>query len=89
MMHKTMIGREADLTFIIDIDPETALSRGLARCSGEDRFEDMGLGFQKRLRTGFLALAKQFPDRCHVIDGTKSMDAVERAVRTIYESVQK
>ncbi len=86
IMHETMIGREADLTFIIDIDPEISLSRGLARCSGEDRFEDMGLGFQHRLRAGFLALATEFPDRCHIIDGAQSPSAVERAVLAVYES---
>jgi dTMP kinase len=84
LMHETMIGREADLTFIIDIDPETALGRGLARNSGEDRFEDMGLGFQKRLRAGFLDLAKQYPDRSCVIDGARSVEAVQSAVLDAY-----
>jgi dTMP kinase len=87
LMHKTMIGREADLTFIIDIDPEISLTRGLARNSGEDRFEDMGIDFQKRLRAGFLALAADYSDRCHVIDGAQTMDAVTRAVWAVYESV--
>jgi dTMP kinase len=36
-LHDVMIGREPDLTFIIDMDPAVALSRGLARGSGEDR----------------------------------------------------
>jgi len=86
IMHKTMIGREADLTFIIDIDPEVALTRGLARNSGEDRFEDMGLQFQKDLRAGFLDLAAQNPDRCTVIDGSQSMAAVGQAILAAYES---
>jgi len=87
LMHGIIIGREADLTFIIDIDPEVALTRGLARNSGEDRFEDMGLGFQKRLRAGFLELAKQNTKRCHIIDGTQSMEAVARAILKTYESI--
>ncbi|MEM7615205.1 MAG: dTMP kinase, partial [Pseudomonadota bacterium] len=52
-LHDTMIGREPDLTLIIDMDPEVALARGLARRSGEDRFEDMGADFQMRLAQGF------------------------------------
>lgn len=87
LMHETMIERETDLTFIIDIDPEVALTRGLARNSGEDRFEDMGLDFQKHLRVGFLDLAKQYPKRCHVIDGAQDVHAVERDVLAIYESI--
>jgi len=68
-LHALMIGREPDLTFIIDMDPAEALQRGLARKSGEDRFEDFGLGFQETLRHGFLSLAHSFPERCVVVDG--------------------
>jgi len=75
-LHATMIGREPDLTFIIDMDPKIALARGLARGSGEDRFEDMGLEFQETLRQGFLALAKTYPDRCILIDGNRDPAAI-------------
>lgn len=75
-LHDVMIGREPDVTFIIDMDPETALARGLARQSGEDRFEDMGLAFQETLRHGFLALAKANPDRCILIDGNREPAAI-------------
>jgi len=82
-LHSLMIGREPDLTFIIDMDPETALARGLARQSGEDRFEDLGLGFQQKLRAGFLALAQDFPARCHVIDGARDMDMIAAEITAI------
>lgn len=75
-LHTLMIGREPDLTFIIDMDPATALARGLARKSGEDRFEDFGLGFQETLRHGFLALAHAHPDRCVLIDGNRTPDQI-------------
>ncbi|WP_342071438.1 dTMP kinase [Yoonia algicola] len=75
-LHSLMIGREPDLTFIIDMDPQTALQRGLARKSGEDRFEEFGLGFQETLRHGFLALAHASPDRCVLIDGNRTPDQI-------------
>ena len=75
-LHSLMIGREPDLTIIIDMDPGIALERGLARKSGEDRFEDFGLGFQETLRHGFLSLAKSYPDRCVVIDGNRTADQI-------------
>ena len=75
-LHDLMIGREPDLTFIIDMDPAIALERGLARKSGEDRFEDFGLGFQETLRHGFLALAKTASDRCRIIDGNRPSEAI-------------
>ena len=75
-LHKLMIGREPDLTFIIDMDPQTALERGLARKSGEDRFEEFGLPFQETLRHGFLALAHAHPRRCVLIDGNRTADQI-------------
>lgn len=80
-LHSLMIEREPDLTILIDMDPKTALQRGLARSSGEDRFEDMGLEFQQALRTGFLDLAKQDPARWRVIDGNRSIEDVWRSVQ--------
>ena len=83
-LHSLMIGREPDLTFVIDMDPDIALSRGLARNSGEDRFEDFGLPFQETLRHGFLALAKTYADRCVLIDGNRTTDEIAADIATQY-----
>jgi len=80
-LHDLMIGVEPDLTFIIDIDAETGLSRARARPGAEQRFEDFGLPLQARMREGFLALAREFPGRCRVIDGSGDEDAVAARVR--------
>lgn len=79
-LHRLAIGLEPDRTFIIDIDPATALARGEARGGTELRFETMGLAFQRRLRDGFLALAREFPDRVRIIDGSGSEDKVAARV---------
>ncbi len=83
-LHEVMIGKEPDLTFIIDMDPATALQRGLARNSGEDRFEDFGLAFQETLRAGFLALANDFSDRCVLINGDRDPDTVAVDIADAY-----
>jgi len=75
-IHARVIGVEPDLTLILDMDPAVALARGLARQSGEDRFEDMGLPFQERLRSGFQALARDFPDRCAMVDANQAPEAI-------------
>jgi dTMP kinase len=75
-LHGLMIGHEPDLTFVIDMDPALALTRGLARRSGEDRFEEFGPEFQVRLREGFLALARANSGRCILIDGNRPEDEV-------------
>lgn len=87
-LHELMIGREPDLTFIIDMDPETALRRGLARKSGEDRFEDFGLPFQETLRHGFLALCKSAPERCVLINGDRSEEEVAADIASQYAARQ-
>ncbi|MEL6915805.1 MAG: dTMP kinase [Pseudomonadota bacterium] len=78
-LHQLMIGREPDLTIIIDLDPAKALERGLARGSGEDRFEHFGLPFQEKLRQGFLELAET-ETRCHLVDGDRSQEAIAKDV---------
>lgn len=79
-IHASVIDLEPDLTLILDMDPEAALSRGLARGSGEDRFEDFGLDFQQKLRAGFQSLAAQFPDRCHLIAAEGAPEALHAAI---------
>ncbi|WP_224814168.1 dTMP kinase [Hasllibacter sp. MH4015] len=75
-IHDDAIGVEPDLTLILDMDPDVALARGLARQSGEDRFEDFGLPFQQKLRAGFQALAEEYADRCVLIDANADPDSV-------------
>jgi len=82
-LHDAVIGQEPDLTFVIDMDPAEALKRGLARKSGEDRFEDMGEAFQHRLRKGFHNLVAEHPGRCHLIDGARDPNEVAAEVAGI------
>lgn len=86
-LHEMAIGIEPDLTLVIDMDPGIALSRGLARNSGEDRFEDLGETFQTRLREGFLALAAEHADRCRLVDGDRAPDAVAADVRAAVSDI--
>jgi len=85
-LHDLMIGREPDLTVLIDMDPETGLSRALSRNGGEERFESFGNDLQAKMRAGFLELAAEFPDRFTTIDGGRDMEAVAGDVsRTVTE----
>ncbi len=89
VLHREMIGIDPDLTLVFDMDPKVALQRGLARSSGEDRFEDFGLAFQQKLRDGFLALTNDFADRCVVIDASGSQDQVfERMWSVVKDRLQ-
>lgn len=68
-----------DLTLVIDVDPVV----GLARASGTpDRIEAEGLELQQRVAAGFAALARRFPDRLRLIDGSRDVDLVAVDVET-------
>jgi len=85
-LHALMIGREPDLTVLIDIDPGEGLARAAARGGSEARFESFGEGLQARLRAGFLALAGEFPDRIAVIDGARPPEVVAADVARVAEA---
>jgi dTMP kinase len=69
------------LTLIFDLDPALGLERARQRGDGmEDRFERKGLAFHQRLRAGFLAIAKNEPARCKVIDAKGSVEEVAAQV---------
>lgn len=75
-LHTLMIGREPDLTILIDMDPDIGLSRALGRQGHEERFESFGTDLQEQMRAGFLDLAQTYAQRFRVIDGARSQDRV-------------
>jgi dTMP kinase len=84
---KSIIGKDwPDLTLILDLDPEIGLERARAvtrAAGGEDsgdRFETEDIAAHRRLRDAFLAIARREPDRCVVIDASKSVDDVADAI---------
>ena len=79
-LHALMIGQEPDLTVLVDMEPNTGLARALARQGHEERFEAFGADLQHAMRSGFLDLAKEQPDRFVVVNGTGSIEDVAQAV---------
>ncbi len=82
-LHSLMIGREPELTFILDMDPATGLARALSRKGAEERFEGFGEALQTRIRAAFLELAREFSGRCVVIDGNRDIGTVARDIARI------
>jgi dTMP kinase len=79
-------GHAPDLTIILDMDPEAAFKRVADRAIEDglaltgDRFEKEEIEWHKRLREGFLAIARDNPDRCVVISAEQSEEALEAAI---------
>ncbi len=82
-LHTLMIGHEPDLTFVIDMDPAKGLTRALSRQTADERFEGFGEDLQQKMRVGFLDLAKEFPDRCVVVNGDRPISDVAEEVEAI------
>jgi len=65
-----------DLTLFLDLPPEIGLTRARGRGAEADRFEAETLEYHRLLRQAYLEIAEQEPERCVVIDGTPSADAI-------------
>jgi len=84
-LHELVIGREPDLTILVDMDPEVGLSRALGRQDGEDRFEGFGLEMQQRMREGFLKLAEANANRFCIVDGNRPIEFVQAEILAIVQ----
>lgn len=77
-------GLKSDLTILFDVESEIAQSR-LGKT--KDRLESQGMEFHKKVRKGYLELAKQEPQRIKVIDANKSINEVWHDVKKIVEEL--
>ena len=71
-------GLVPDITFLVDLPEEIGLSRILVKDA--DRLEQESMEFHKRVRVGFLDLAKKEPERFVVLDGNKSIKEIHKQV---------
>jgi dTMP kinase len=66
-------GQNPDITFLIDIPVEVSMQR---IGNKKDRIENEGIEFHKRLREGFLEIAKKNSERIYVINGLNDENTV-------------
>ena len=78
-------GLTPDLTVLLDVPPDTSRQRLLARqaltADAPDRIEREAAEFHARLRSGFLELARQEPDRFLVVDAARELNLVAAGIR--------
>ena len=87
-------GARPDLTIVLDLDVETGLERTRARVRGDvrgpDRFEGEQVEFHRRVRQGFLTIARDEPDRVRTIDATAPIAEITALiVEAIFELVAR
>ena len=83
---KEVINCDPDLTIVIDIDPEISLERAKSRKTAEERFEDFGVDLQKKMRTGFIDLSKEFNSRIEVVNGQQSVDEIAKEIFSLVKA---
>lgn len=72
-------GLRPDRIVYVDVPPHVGLSRSAAR-GGRNRLDAASLDFHERVRTGYLELMSEEPDRWVRVDGTRSVECVHRAI---------
>ena len=74
-------GIRPHLTFLLDCPVRMGLSRALGRnMNGQDRFEKEALSFHRRVRNGYLELARKNKKRFVVLDATASRKEIEEEI---------
>lgn len=78
-------GIAPDMTFLLDCPVEVGLQRALQRNKqgpqeGQDRFEKEAEAFHRKVRAAYLALAETHRERIVIIDASKGVDEMEKAI---------
>ncbi len=85
-------GISPHLTLLFDLPVEKGLERAFRRIAGrdenhrEDRFEREHLDFHRRIREGYLSIAREEPNRVKVIEASADIESTRREVGLILSS---
>jgi len=74
-------GLEPDLTLVLDLSLELAVSRRKLRPGLQDRMEGRDEAYRARVRQGFLDEAKRQPQRIRVLDASGDVAEVQERIR--------
>jgi dTMP kinase len=85
-------GIKPDITFLLDCPSDVGLKRALHRNrtlkqEKEERFEKEKIQFHRRVRKGYLAIAKKEPRRVKIIDTRQGEDKVFEKIRKIVDDL--
>ncbi|HAW50378.1 TPA: dTMP kinase [bacterium] len=72
-------GTFPDVNILLDIDEE----EGLKRKARSDRLEREDISFHKKIREGYLELAKKMPDKIRVVDGRRKKKEIHNEIMSI------
>jgi dTMP kinase len=74
-------GIRPHVTFLLDCPVEMGIKRALGRnMKGQDRFEKEALAFHRKVRNGYLDLARKNKDRFVILDAAGSRKGIESEI---------
>ncbi len=74
-----------DITFLVDLPAEIGLSR--ISKQDADRLEMESIEFHKKVRVGFIEIAKREKKRYIIVDGTESVEKIHSKIVKIMEDI--
>lgn len=75
-----------DITLLLDVDVQTAMSR-MADRQGKDRLDQESMDFHHKVHDAFERIASMYPQRIKKIDATQSIDRVVKTMRDKLDEV--
>jgi dTMP kinase len=75
------LGITPDMTFLLDVDERL----GLRRSRRKDRMEQKSLSFHRKVRQGYLKLARTFPGRIKVIEDKE----INRVIKSVLNHLEQ
>jgi dTMP kinase len=84
IIHYATGGLIPDLTILLDLAPEVGLQRRLD-AGGLNRLDAYDINFHRRVRDGYLNLAKAAPERWVVVDADRTFEEVQEDLRRILQ----
>jgi len=67
-----------DITFLLDMDTKKGLSRIK---KAKDRIEQRSVDYHRRVRKGYLAIARKEPERVKVIEGHQTREKIQKIIQ--------
>ncbi len=93
-LHQTLVANlKPDVTFLLDLPPEEGLRRAWTqidagnRSGKETRFEQEQMAFHARVRSAYLTLAANEPDRFVIVDARDPIEQVWQQIVSVLEEI--
>ena len=83
LLHFATGGLRPNLTFLLDVDPQTGLERRQKGGGEWNRMDAYVLQYHQRVRQGYLEMAQADPQRWKIVDASRQPDVVQSDLREI------